>query len=473
MLLNRRRSTFSQSQLSRILQAFWRQRATILASFSLLITLAVYVFFATGGQWTSLPATSQYYDDLATAFRSGHLNLNIQPSAALLALPDPYDPLPRKSDPALKAFIDSVWDLSYYHGNFYLYWGPAPAILLLIVKLVYAPPVGDQVLSLLLSCGALVFQTLLLIRIWHRFLGSLPIWTLALGIMTAGLINPTAWMLFSSGIYEAAIFSGQFFLMAGIYFAYAALEKDTHHTGFQCAAAVSLGLAIASRVTLLGSAIFLTTTIFIVLIWQYSRGHNRTRLYSSFAAIGLPLVIVLAALGWYNAVRFGSITEIGLRYQLTWTNLNKIHNQLFSSEYVLPNLYNYTILPFQTLSTFPFIKAGVGVVPYFLDPARLDNYHSEEITGILFSAPFLLFILWPVTALMKWFIKRCPLTRPSDIILEGARGTSAMDHDQPVGCLDHRFLYTPTLLLYHHALYGRLYVHPSSPGRIWILARVI
>ena len=379
---------------------FGRQKVYVATTTSLLLVLVVYVFIVTAGQWTSLPKSSQHYDELATAFRSGHLYLDVQPPAALLALPDPYDPQARKNDPALTAFIeDHAWDLSLYNERFYMYWGPAPALILLIVKLVYAGPIGDQVLAFIFGWAALIFQTLLLVRIWLRFFSQLPVWTISLGITTTGLIVPIIWMLNMPRIYQAAIFSCQFFLIGGLYFAYTALEQDTIHTGKLWIAGLFWSMAIASRATLLGSVLFLIVTILIMLIRQFHQTRNRMGLLLKIAAMVIPMAVTLIALGSYNIARFGSGFEFGLRYQLTLSNLNKIYDQVFSSQYISPNLYNYLLLPFQTQPRFPFIKAQPGVVPRFLADLKLGNYQTEAITGILFSAPFLLFVFWPAISL--------------------------------------------------------------------------
>ncbi len=383
---------------------FKRQDVYVPTTSSLLLVLAVYIFIVTAGQWTSIPGSSQYYDELATAFRSGHLYLNVQPPAALLALPDPYDPQARKNDPALAAFIeDHAWDFSLYHGRFYMYWGPAPALVLSFVKFIYAGPIGDQVLSFIFSWAALIFQTLLLVRIWLRFFSQLPVWTISLGITTSGLIVPIIWMLNMPRIYQAAIFSCQFFLIGGLYFAYTALEAETIHTGKLWIAGIFSAMAIASRATLLGSVLFLIVTVLIMLVRQFHQSKDRMGLFPNLAAIVIPMAITLIALGWYNIARFGSVLEFGLRYQLTLSNLNKIYDQVFSSKYIFPNLYNYLLLPFQIQARFPFIKAQAGVVPPFLDGLRLANYQTEAITGILFSAPFLLFIFWPAISLTDRF----------------------------------------------------------------------
>ena len=294
-----------------------------------------------------------------------------------------------------------------------MYWGPAPALLLSIVKFLYSGLIGDPVLVFLFCWGALLFQTLLLIRIWIRFFPNLPVWAIPLGIMTVGLMYPTVWMLHLPKIYQAAIFSCQFFLMAGLYFAWMAFEEKTIHAGNLWVAGILWALAIASRATVLGSVLFLMGAV-VLLIKKFYRTGNRVGLFFSLSAIVIPVAITLVMLGWYNIARFGSSLEFGLRYQLTVSDLNKNHDQLFSLNYVLPNLYNYTILPFQPQARFPFIKAQTGVVPPFLDGLRLANYQTEEITGILFGAPFLLFVFWPAVSLAKWFTGKRTDVQPSD-----------------------------------------------------------
>jgi hypothetical protein len=407
-------SVFTMSFLA---PCFKQDREYLLTTSALLFVLVVYVFIITNGRWISLPESSQHYDELATAFLSGHLYLNIQPPAVLLALPDPYDPQARRSNSALVTFIeDHAWDLSFYHDRFYMYWGPTPALLLSIVKLIYVGPIGDQILAFLFGWGALIFQTLLLIRIWFRFFPHLPSWTLPLGITTVGLIVPTVWMLNMPRIYQAAILSCQFFLMAGLYFAYKALEAETLRIGDLWVAGLLWALAIASRVTILGSILFLIGTMVFILISRFYRTRIRVGLLSTVAPVGIPVVIALIALGWYNTARYGSVTEFGMRYDLTLTNLYNNHGQLFSSKYVLANLYNYTVLPFQTQSRFPFIKAQRGVVPRFLGGPSLDNYQTEDVTGIFFSLPFSLFIFWPIMSLAQRFSKARKGTL--DIVLE-------------------------------------------------------
>jgi len=95
------------------------------------LVILTYVWFISTGLWTTWPATTNYYDQLATSFHEGHLYLDVQPDPALLELPDPYDPDARESmQESDIEKLNTIWDMSLYGGKIYLYWGPVPALII-------------------------------------------------------------------------------------------------------------------------------------------------------------------------------------------------------------------------------------------------------------------------------------------------------------------------------------------------------
>ena len=69
--------------------------------------------------------TDVLYIELGDALLEGRLSLIAEPSQALLSLPDPYDPLQNEG---LR-----LHDASLYKGRYYLYFGPAPAVMAFIL----------------------------------------------------------------------------------------------------------------------------------------------------------------------------------------------------------------------------------------------------------------------------------------------------------------------------------------------------
>ncbi len=398
-----------------------QRRVGILAGLAVILALPVYVFFVSAGTWTKWPATTRYYDDLAVAFRAGRLDLNIQPPAQLLALSDPYDPS-RKSLPEVGAFVNDHWDLSFYNGKFYAYWGPVPALLLAAVKFVTKAHIADDHLAFGFICGLLVVLMLLTLKMHRSFGGEVPPALVFLCVLVAAFAIPMLWMLNRARVYEAAISAGQFFLMGGLWFAYLALDREKTSTAALLLAAICWSLAIGSRLTtILAVAVLAITTLFFAL--KKSPAATRVRDFiPSAAVLALPLAIGLSALGWYNWARFGSVFETGLRYQLTDTNMRLFYSQTFSTRYVAPNAMFYLLDPVTFQSRFPFLVPAVMHLPEVLHIETLRIYHVQNSVGVLVAIPFALFAM-------------TPLVKEGSMLLTGLRSSKTLQPVNKAGML--------------------------------------
>ena len=359
------------------------------------IVLLAYLYFSSIGTWTDLPPSTDYYDRLASAFRAGHLYVSERPGPALLALANPYDPDARAGfDAASTKDLDSIWDLSLYKGKVYLYWGPAPALLLDVLKAVYPGAVGDNILTFGFLSGSFLFQSLLLIRVWRRFMRAVPAWMVVAGILLVGFIHPTSWLLFEPRIYEAAIAAGQFFLMAGIYLAYSAFDRQVASRLRLALAAIAWVCAVGSRATLAVAVPFLAL---MVLVWLFRKVHGSWDFGGSLVpavAFGIPLLAGALLLAWYNLARFGSIFEFGFRYAITMLDQNRYHAVLFSPIYIRPNAFMYFLNAPALDAAFPFVKPiwnGDYVAAF--NASVHGIYNVERIVGLIYVAPFLLFSL--------------------------------------------------------------------------------
>ncbi len=347
-----------------------------------------YLWLVSTGFGEPWPSTTDYYDRLATAFLHGQVNLIDQPNEELLQVDDPYDFEQRGSIPYL-------WDTSFYNGKFYLYWGPSPALVLIPIKLFTTAEIGDDHLTFGFISGTFIFSTLLLLRLWKES-DQVPLWTIVPVVFAAGLVNPIPWLLSRPAVYEAAISSGQFFLLAGIFFNTISFREKGISTPLVCLTSCCWALAIGSRATLL-PAILLFVFVNVLVIGHSQRSRQqRTYPMTYLLALSIPLLVGISVLCWYNYIRFGNILDFGHRYQLTGMNLNRIYSQILSVSNVVPNAYNYLLTPMRRLEVFPYVKATWGgqfVLPW-LGVAN-EFYYSEQVTGILRSSPYLLLALLP------------------------------------------------------------------------------
>src|SRR5574341_349082 len=379
----------SNSRVVKFLAASKQRQVYLSAALTAIATVTIYVWFVSVGLWTIWPKTTFTYDLLASAFLRGQVALDYKPDPALLASPDPYDTETRGDIPVL-------WDASLYNGKYYLYFGPVPGLILAAAKLIFPSQIADQYLVFTFVCGLFVFEILLIISWWFRFFQELPIWTVPLSIFFVGLVNPIPWLLSRPAAYEAAIASSQFFFIGGLYFAYSALSAESVSKWKLALAGAFWTFAIGSRTTVALAVLFL---IGMLVWWMYkshSKAKNVQEAMRNLGALALPLSLGAFVLGWYNWARFGSPLESGFRYQLTWINLNKFYNETFSSAYLLPNLYNYLLNPFEIVRIFPFVKPELGQAVSALHLTVPSIYRSEQVTGLLLSTPFILPAMIPL-----------------------------------------------------------------------------
>jgi len=362
----------------------------------------LYVWFASAGTWTSWISPTRYYANLAKGFQSGTLYTPTKPPSELLILPDPYDYRARDL-----AGIKPPIDISYYNGRYYLYWGPLPALLLVLLSPLYSGRVGDLQLVFTFVCGIFLMQSLVIIFMWDRFFCNQPKWMLSSSMLLIGLSSPVTFMLanFSGArIYEAAISGSQFFLVSGLLAALASVS-DSFRAWKLMLASILWMLAIGTRQTVLLSVMFM---VFMLVYGIIEDKNTSLQNIKKIFVLILPLVVGFFCMGWYNWARFGSVTETGLYYQMNHGFVHYHTDELISVRYVLQNLYNYLMMPFSITHHFPFLTANIGrtkeILPF--STSRSSIYGSQVITGVLSVVPFVIFAVIPL--IMSIFKERSP-----------------------------------------------------------------
>jgi hypothetical protein len=340
----------------------------------------MYVWIITIGRIDTWPSGRNYYWLLTQAFKHGQTHLLVEPNPELLKLENPYDYRQRKG-------LEYLWDTTLYNGKYYLYWGPVPAVLGVIVSSITSKPVTDTGWVFFFVIGIALFSVLLLRDIYKEY--RLPSWVFWGGSLAAAVNIPLIWMLTRPKFYEVSISGGQFFLMTGFFAMFRAFRSDTPHKGYIAFSTIAFGLAGATRINLLPSVVFLA----IVIFWRIY-AINRRKIRESipaFAVAFLPLALIACSLFWYNFNRFGSIFEFGHRYQLTGPSLTADYKDISSVKYIIPNLYTYVFrlpslsqnFPFLTI---PWIKSEMW--PSFIHLPE-HYYYTEPVAGIIIIIPLI------------------------------------------------------------------------------------
>ena len=92
----------------------------------------------------------------------GKPHLLVEPNPELLKLENPYDYHQRRD-------LEYLWDTTLYNGKYYLYWGPVPAVLGVIVSSITSKPVTDTGLVFFFVIGIALFSILLLRDIYKEY----------------------------------------------------------------------------------------------------------------------------------------------------------------------------------------------------------------------------------------------------------------------------------------------------------------
>lgn len=371
----------------------------------------VYAWFITFGTFTEWRASTHYYSLLADAFEKGQLNVDLDPGATLLGLEDPYNP------DIGRAIDDDIWDMSFYNGKLYLYWGPVPSLILLPFQLISNKQFQDIYLVYFFFCALLLFNTLLIIKLWRLLYRDVPIYNVILSILVIGLILPVLWSINIPNVYVAAIGAGQFFLMGGTYFVLIGFEKSLNKF-YLFLAGLFWACAVGSRAM---NVLPLLLIVPLTLLWMVRispKPFSWKQTISPWLALISPLVAGAILIGWYNWARFDSPFEFGFRYQLTIHNLNKISSLTFQPDYLLPNLYAYVLQPFEFISEFPFIQP-VTIAQLFeafrITPPKI--FYSGLVTGFFIYGPFLLFAFFSFRQIYRNLKEKSPSNNLYQIIV--------------------------------------------------------
>ncbi|MEX0787183.1 MAG: hypothetical protein WD906_07705 [Anaerolineales bacterium] len=382
-----------------------RRRVALATMAATVAVIAItYVGLVSVWHWTQWPATTSYYGMLAEAFTQGKTYLPIVPPPGLLTLENPYSP-------GAHGLLGVIGNLSYYQGKYYMYWGPAPAVALAVLKILGGPTLGDEVVVFVAISVLFLFSSLTIVRLKRVYFGDLPVGLMIAGLVIVGTIHPMLWFQNSPSILTAAIASGQAFLVGGVYFVVKALTDKNAGAINYAAAGALWALAMASRLTTVASVIVLVLGVAILALRRLRSTNAHRREAVNMVSLLVPLGLVLGLYGWYNVIRFGSPLETGFRYQFTEFDMSAEleRGTLFNVRYWVPNMLYYVLAPARPVSSFPYLRAVYYKYPLFTQlltrfvvPAE---HRVEDATGLLFAAPTLLFAL---TFARQWLYDEIP-----------------------------------------------------------------
>jgi hypothetical protein len=351
------------------------------------LLVAVVVLAGAFYEWTARTSVSgpshSYYYMLADSFLHLHTYLPIPVPPGLAALPNPYDP-------AANAPFGGH-DLAYFHDHFYLSWLPGPVVVLYLPLRLLDIELTDANAVPIFCLAALTFAVLLLRFVVLRFLPRTKTWMLVAAACALAFGTAIPFLLRRPAIYEVAIASGACFMMAALYLlTRGLLDEHGPRTWLLALASLCAGLAFASRPPMLLAAV--PFAVVAVAIWRSNRLPSARRRRTVIALLA-PVAACIALIGAYNAQRFGSPAQFGVKYVLA--GIDQAVKPLDELAYVVPGVYNFVLAPPRLALTFPHVFLPPppnypGTLP--AGYAGTPSLGAEPTGGVIPMAPIVLFI---------------------------------------------------------------------------------
>lgn len=319
-----------------------------------------------------------YYNLLVDNFQRGHLYMDIDPE--------------RDGGPRLENLQDKphlVLDSAYFKHRYYLYYGAAPAVLLLLpYSLITGQDLGLNAAVFFFVAVGFLASSVWWRSIVHFHVKRFRCAAIVLGITILAFFPGVLFLLRRSSFYDLPIASGYAFICLLVI----ALWRAIQGGGIQpwLWASLFFGLAVASRANLI-----LCGVAFIICAIG-TEGSTGQRCFRLLAA-ALPAGIIGVVLGWYNCARFGSPFDFGFSYGMN--DFFSTGNPLYSFRFIVPNIRWYFLSPPHFAPWFPFVFPISGpAIPF-----RYSN--AEEMHG-----SFIQFLI-TVFVVVSWglLVRRHPL----------------------------------------------------------------
>jgi hypothetical protein len=363
-----------------------------------LLTTGLY-FYESGRLYSiwSGPDPGGYTSGYAKALTHGHLYLKKAPPE-MEKLADPYDPA--------QYAPYYTFDLSYYRGAIYSYFGVAPPLLLYVPwTTLTGSYLSEQFgVGLFMSLGFAV-SVALLAALRKRYLPDAPEWALFLSVLVLALGTNTLilfWPPYYSQVVQSCARLLQISALAGCYLA---LQSQSRAKIWLAFASFCTGLMVVARPSFV-PAIFLLVPPWWVVTRRALAANDAPRrawLGVFFAAL-LPLSAVGLGQMWLNWARFDSPLEFGMTYQqfgqdlreLVWMSPEYLVKNVTQSLFYIPTFTHYfpfmlyqsepigalTMLPFSWLLVFLFFgwraqakgTSGFGAMAMALVIAPVGNF---------------------------------------------------------------------------------------------------
>lgn len=327
------------------------------------------------------------YDELAQAILDGKTYIdNDDVPLSLREAANPYDTVARSK--LAQTTGDSYrWDVAYYNGHYYVYFGIVPLLLLYLpFRAVFDAPfpsaLGIMIFAVIFTFG--VFKLLELICQKHFKKVSVGTYLL----VSIAFVNCCGAMFLVKrpDFYSIPIITAMAFAVWSQYFWIKGKDAEKKNLYFFIGSLFS-ALTVGCR-----PQFVLVCATAIPIFFSYffkEKPFFSKRSCLNLCALAIPFITVAAGIMYYNYIRFGSPFDFGSAYNLTTNDVTK---RGFDIGRTGLGLFTYLFQPPQFTAVFPYITS-VSIKTNYIG----KTIYEYCFGGLITSLP----VLWFVFALPK------------------------------------------------------------------------
>ena len=333
------------------------------------------------------------YQLLAEAICNGQTNIYFKSSDMIKYVENPYDLVQRVN--VLERFhwgdeLGPWWDIAYFQGKFYVYFGVVPALLFFVP--VYALTKVHMLASvvILIVCAVIVLLAYSFVeQVIKVFFPKTPYGiSLFLSIVLANGCGILYCMQIPI-IYDLVIIISVMFVLAGLTLWLKAKDLlKTNPASKKINVFIALGSLCMALVAGCRPQFILASFMIVPLFWDTAVVNKKLVVkgnVSKYLSVIIPYSIVAAGLMYYNYIRFKSPFDFGANYNLTTNNMNL---RGFNLQRLVDAFYMFFIQPPVLSIKFPFVNQTKFISDYIGMTIEEPRYG-----GVLFTNAFTLFTL--------------------------------------------------------------------------------
>lgn len=344
------------------------------------------------------------------AIVNGKIELLEEPSEELKAMDNPYDSEKRDNEG-----VPYLYDVAYYDGHYYNYFGIAPILTLILpFRLItgnYLPTCIFNILYIVIAVFALYG---LYKKLVDKYIKKISLYNFYLGFY-AILFASNIFTLFRGMKYDIVIASGIAFLLIALNLSLSIYKNPKFKILKLILLGITTALVVLSKPNLI---IYYLLILFFVLCAMKDKMIKDKIKDLSFVAVPLGVLAIFQM--WLNYVRFDSILEFGAQYQLSGLNVTTSMGFSINKAYAVIMEYLFRIPTINPLN-FPFIFANHDTAFTAINEVCYEN----RLVGLAIIP-----ILWAYLLNrdvkkekgLKYFINVCLITSVLGMLVAGCTG---------------------------------------------------